>query len=360
MSLEVYILGAGCSVEAGYPLAAGMRDKLEEFGRTIAIDSPIVSEWCTYTAGLMRESNAQTLDELTEGLINRTRQIPNATGVQRHSEFVFPVIRKAKASISAYFFSLEPKAIIKGLQPYKDFIDEILPMKDGTSLLTKSNKRVLSFNYDRLFEMSFANRFLRYDEHDMFTLCGPNYLNSGFTLSNGRMQIQSDRFTFLKMHGSVGHIARPLLGNNGSEVEFFLNPLNISFQGKSWDQIVGIPSRDKKITPIDSLIHFPIEKAAFLEQVVGKELTSYDRRTYISDIWNAAENIMMSAHNVYLIGFSGKGKDSGYLEKLLKISKNLNSITIYDPDAKNIAIRVKRMRPDLRGRIYSESCNFWT
>ena len=360
MSLEVYILGAGCSVEAGYPIAAGMRDKLEEFGRTITIDSPVVSEWCTSTAGLMRECNAQTLDELTEGLINRTIQRPNSNGVQGHSEFVFPVIRKAKAAISAYFFSLEPKAKIQGLQPYKDFIDEILPITEGNTVLSKSNKRVLSFNYDRLFEMSFANRFLRYDEQDMFTLCGPNYLNSGFTVQNGRMQIQPDRFTFLKMHGSVGHIARPLLGNGGAEVEFCLNALDISSQGKSWDQRVGIQAGDNSIKPIDSLIHFPIEKSVFLEQVTGKELTSYDRRTYISDIWNSAETIMTSAHKVYLVGFSVKGKDSGYLEKLLKKSTNLDSITIYDPNAQNIAIRIKRMRPDLKAKIESHNCKFWT
>ena len=310
--LEVYIIGAGCSVEAGYPLAGDMRDQLEEFGTSIITDSPVVSEWCISTARIMREFNTQTLDELTEGLINRTIIRPEFQGVTAHTQFVFPTIRKAKAAITAYFFSLEPKAEIKGLEPYKQFVDEILPMTDGGGVLEKSNKRVISFNYDRLFEMAFAKRFLRANDQDTIALHGPNYLNSGFTLDNGRMHINPERFAFINMHGSVGHIARPFLGvNQGTQVEFCPYPLNINPLGKPWDQIVGITSQSQEVRPIDSLIHFPIEKSTFLEQIIGQEISSYDRRAYISDIWNVAETIMPLASKVYLVGFSGKGKDSG-------------------------------------------------
>jgi hypothetical protein len=61
---------------------------------------------------------------------------------------------------------------------------------------------VLTFNYDRLFEMAFVSRF----RCDVKTSClyGESLLNSGMDyVSGGGIEVAADRFAFLKLHGSV-------------------------------------------------------------------------------------------------------------------------------------------------------------
>jgi hypothetical protein len=173
------------------------------------------------------------------------------------------------------------------------------------------------------------------------------------------MHVEPGRFSLLKMNGSVGHVARSLFGQ-GNEVEFSLKPLNSKPRDHSWDEEVVRKRRNGDIEPSDSLIHFPIEKAEFLGQFSGKEPSNYDRRAYIVDIWRSAEAMMSSASKVYLVGFSARGKDNAYLEQLLKSAVNLDLITIYDPDAKSIEIRMKRMLPNFKGKLESHPCSFWT
>jgi hypothetical protein len=357
---DVYILGAGCSVAAGYPLAASMRQRLEEFGESVAGTSPNVAAWSDETVQLMLKHGAETLDDLSESLLTGVAQATNEDSVQ-YWRAAYSKIRNAKAAVEAMFLSLESHALETGLQPYRAFLDEILPLSGdhADTIFCTSKARILSFNYDRLFEYAFSRRFYSERVGDALKLHGPLFLNSGLTLQSGRPIFKNDRFTLLKMHGSVGITLRPRFSSR-NEVEFWPRKLS-PITPESWDLTVG--RRDKKTDSIVSnpaLIHFPIEKAKALSDSEKEPHPDFHERTFIEEVWKQAFKVMGEASRLFLVGFSGTGKDSSYLARLLSSAPKLESIHIYDPSAEMIKIRLERLSPSSASKIHARWCSFWT
>lgn len=357
---DVYILGAGCSVAGGYPLAGSMRQRLHEFGESIAGTSPNVAAWSDETVQLMVKHGAETLDDLSESLLTGVAQATNENSVQ-YWRGAYAKIQNAKAAVEAMFLSLERGALESGLQPYRTFLDEILPLSGDhpETIVQMSKARILSFNYDRLFEYAFARRFYSERQGDVLKLHGPLYLNAGLTLQSGRPIFEKDRFALLKMHGSVGITLRPRF-SSWNEVEFWPRMLS-PIMAESWDNIVGRP--DKKTETIISnpaLIQFPIEKAKALSEAEKETKRDYNERAFIEEVWKQAFKIMAKASRLFLVGFSGTGKDSSYLARLLASATKLESIHVYDPCAEMIKIRLERLSPSSASKIHARCCSFWT
>ena len=77
------------------------------------------------------------------------------------------------------FVAREEKARSEGLQSYERFIASIFggdPWQEGVKA---ADCHVLTFNYDRLFEIAFLDHFKSFDTRSAF-LYGNSALNSGF------------------------------------------------------------------------------------------------------------------------------------------------------------------------------------
>jgi len=228
---RVYVLGAGCSCDDqhGYPLAEQFVLELDAYVARIAgaAESQRIRKAAQDTCTLFKQCrsgacHATTIDELID-LIWTGRCDDQLSALNSHSP-AYPVtlethqlrktklrtdaVRKAKIATTACFLEGEPLALHHQVTKYRDFIQHHLLRETGVgspcrTKLEKSSARVLTFNYDRLFERSFVE-----------TLADPSlkhlspyqaeYLNSGLSPFGEIAEIAKDRFCFLKLHGSVG------------------------------------------------------------------------------------------------------------------------------------------------------------
>src|SRR5206468_150621 len=88
---------------------------------------------------------------------------------------------------------------------YRGLMRRIFPSTNGTGwreALKKTEYRVLTFNYDRLFELALRQHF-SIDLTEAFY--GPTLLNSGlYQVVPQLAEVDLYRFSLLKLHGSVG------------------------------------------------------------------------------------------------------------------------------------------------------------
>src|ERR1039458_8629314 len=187
MSIEtktVYILGAGCSAGQqpdgpGFPLACEFVSALDEFSqkRLAGNDCQKLKSLVVDTVKLLRQEKVQTLDTLVARLGAEARDTSNRlTNNERQRRDV--QVLDAKIATTALFLELETKAKEAGLPRYDNFLSELF----GNSVKwaeasRKAHCNVLTFNYDRLFEMAFLSRFR--SDAGQYPLYGKSLLNSG-------------------------------------------------------------------------------------------------------------------------------------------------------------------------------------
>src|SRR5689334_22772782 len=110
----IYILGAGCSYDFGYPLAKDFVQKLETYAAQIGRDSQFIKQCAEETVNLMRQVPVLTIDDLVtkieSGIFDGTRGAPEQKYALRDQR-----IRSAKIATEALFLSLEPAARRTGL-----------------------------------------------------------------------------------------------------------------------------------------------------------------------------------------------------------------------------------------------------
>ena len=124
---KVYILGAGCSVCGGYPVANQVTAKLLKFAHErLSHDGAEQLRRCTVeTCARMQELDVHTIDQLAEHLNGEN-----------------PVaIREAKLAMSAYFFSIEEAAVERAYANYEAFFEESFSMGKVISLKTEPKRR---------------------------------------------------------------------------------------------------------------------------------------------------------------------------------------------------------------------------
>src|ERR1035437_4022658 len=206
MNSTLIILGAGCSLQSGYPLAKVMFPRLAEFRDLLGKEAVKLRACVTQTLDLVEKlrkkgDSVETLDTLAR-LLHDGRADERAGGnmmVERNR-----LVVDAKVSVAALFLFLEREAVQKKLPGYRQLLIRVFPdiPKVGFQrAIELSRHRILTFNYDRLFELAFRQYFPDLEGRE--DLYCSTVLNSGFSLQKPRkLEIGQNKFSFLKLHGS--------------------------------------------------------------------------------------------------------------------------------------------------------------
>jgi hypothetical protein len=337
---RVFILGAGCSVECGYPPGTGLAAEFEKFLREI---QGLPDEKCgrikrslISTLKLLRETpGVETLDQLAA----RVEQDLNDWKRQRGSPFADSEylereniaarqILDAKIATSAMFLAREDKARQTGLRSYRSFIAQILggpPWEEAR----KAACFVLTFNNDRLFEIAFPECFPTFDLRN-HPLYASDALNSGFDPNFGEwsvVQPTPGRFSFLKLHGSAGWWVKGQREGGRKAPRYWPT---IPTQGLSVEQIEkSIPKDCGGPFGWEPLLAFPHERQASQEYLnYNGESSGCDWAPYIDAVWQHAASVVANATEVRVIGYSFNPIDSRHMVNQLLSKATCEKIVI--------------------------------
>jgi len=354
MNTKVAILGAGCSSAYGYPLANQMEDHLKDFAKRVETSAPKLHKMTQNTLDLFlklaeRGCHAQTIDDVA-WLVHQGK-IPSKQGtfLDEHGD---RLLNEAKAVVSAMFLEKEHEPVGKALTGYRNFLRRIFPNTTHCHrALAESPWRVLTFNYDRLFELAFRQHF---DVDMSQTFYGSTMLNSGlFLVVPEQVQVDTSRFSFLKLHGSVGFYG---VEEHGRFNHYHMIPDPVKAVAITDDAFVfgdhcGIYSN----RPKPSLIVFPHEKNHLKEYPAN----TLPFRFYIPEIWRAACKFIAKADEVWIIGYSVPEPDWASLASMLQETPTNCRIIVQNPAAERIAARLAVwLPPDFATRITAFNAPF--
>jgi hypothetical protein len=339
---RVYILGAGCSYDEhnGYPLAKQFTAELSSFAERISQDGEClrIKSAVDATVALLHHcrsgsSHASTIDQLInlvlkgecDGQLARLgiRSAQGNIGLRNEG------VRNAKIATAACFLAKEPAVLQHQIDKYKNFISRKVLDETGTSSssqvrLMKSSARVLSFNYDRLFELAFFAGFTDQSVRQSYPYSDV-VLNSGLTAFGEGMTIQKDRFCFLKLHGSVGMLCTE--DEFGEKVYWVGDGAN-GTTPKVTDKLFFQENQSRRFS-IEPMIVFPYEK----DYIVSGRNNRLPFRTYIERTWAHAAHVLQEASDIWIIGYSFDPTDCRSLIELMRKAAKCTRIVIQNlPD----------------------------
>jgi hypothetical protein len=354
MNTKIAILGAGCSCSYGYPLANQMKDHLSNFAKSVETSAPKLHKMTQDTLNLFdglaqQGCHAQTIDDLA-WLVHQGKS-PAIQGTFQ-DEHDYRLVEVAKTAVSAMFLKKESEPSAKALTGYRNFLRRIFPSTTHHNrALTESPWRVLTFNYDRLFELAFLQHF---DVDMSQTFYGSTMLNSGlFLVVPEQVQVDRSRFSFLKLHGSGGFYGVEKHGrcNHYHMIPDPVKAVLITDDSFIFGEQRGIYSN----RPKPSLIVFPHEKD-HLKEYPSNTLPF---RFYIPEIWRAARDFIVKADEVWIIGYSVPEPDWASLASLLQETPNDCRIVVQNPGAERIAARLAAwLPPEFSTRITAFNAPF--
>jgi len=368
---KVFILGAGCSDNCGYPLGKGLVAQLEEFRSEISGCFPIIEQCVRDTINLAKGlPQFDTLDQLTKHLEDdffswREREgstVWNTASRQREELYEKQVL-DAKIAVSVMFIAREAQARATGLKSYERFVASIFggdPWQEG---VRAANCHVLTFNYDRLFEIAFLDHFKTFDTGSA-SLYGHSALNSGFNRGvNGgfdRIEHAAGHLNFLKLHGSAGWWVKK--NSDRSEQRYYWPavPTRLTNIQEIEDLLKkhGVYSHDTlnrlKALPWEPLITFPHEKQRSLKN----RQTGFPYDPYIRQIWDHAASLLATATEVRIIGYSFSAIDSRHMvNELLSKAAQCQQIVVQNPDVSTVKENVASYE-QMKGRLEFDSSLF--
>jgi hypothetical protein len=349
----VFILGAGCSHKYGYPLGASLADQLQEFRAKIPKGCDIIHQAVGDTVALAADLQVKTLDELAKRFEDEfsasydgTGGIPYAALKKKEGRYAKPIL-DAKIATAALFLDREDEARKTSLHGYRRLIASMFDGSPWRKGVESSNCHVLSFNYDRLFEIVFLDRFKEFDPKQ-FDLYGEYALNSGFgdrrASGSERIEPAAGRFCFLKLHGSAGWCVKRAEGNPYLECRRYC-PAAPATRITLQDIEKHLRKQKPEIYPWEPLIAFPHEKKSDTDNHPGDFL----RTPYITKIWKHAASILKDAKQVRVIGYSFNPIDSrDMVDKLLSKATACDKIVIQNPDEAGVRAALKSCEGKLR------------
>lgn len=347
-SLKVFVLGAGCSRDCGYPLASEIPQQLREFAA--ALDStraPRLIRCVNDTLALMSRT-VDTFDTLVQkidaGHYDDTDAFIGEEMIRKH-QLRSQRVQAAKLAISALFHFKEAAAFDTGLKRYRDFLGDLFPVAGSEwNGMDAHTCCVLTFNYDRVFEIAFQDRFNV--DLQQWGLYGGRVLNAGLDMwYNRRVEFTENRFSFLKLHGSIGmwadddhgdtrhHYLLPEAGHN-------FTPTDDYYFAESAD---GPKPMRLKAQP---LLVFPHERQRALDQQQG-DFSQH----YLQQVWARAAQLMSQAAEVSIVGYSFASIDRESFLNLLGNAKACKRIVVQNPDAVEICGRLEMRHPDWKGKL---------
>ncbi len=328
----------------GYPLARDFRQRLEAFGLSVAPSAPRLSKLVGQTVRLFAQLQAKgiqadTLDELAWHM---------------HQKVLYPypqchfMMEEAKLAVTAFFMSLEPNAMQFGLPGYRNWMKRIFSSSFGTTphlALKQTPYRILTFNYDRLFELAYRQYF-PYDGTTSFY--GPEVLNSGlFQAMPEKLEITPNRFSFLKLHGSVGVFTYELWGQTEHIHEIPDPAKQVPITDEYFFMPADFHEKFYANRPKPALLVFPHEKD-FLKDHPSNAL---GYRHYIPAVWTAARSMASQAEEIWIVGYSCPEPDFPAWSSLLQAAGSCQRIVVQNPSATDICTRIKMRLPRLTGAL---------
>lgn len=346
---KVYILGAGCSKDCGYPLGAEMKADLEQFGRSLdSARSPRLQRAVADTLALfgtttetidvlVQKLYGGNLDEIIEGPLNRQPRVISAT-----------------LATCASFLAKEASARETGFRAYREFLSDLFPNAETHWLRIPQSTRhhVLTFNYDRLFEMAFVDRFnfIGYGLYDV------RVLNSGITLEGVNIVFTPEAFSFLKLHGSVGGWTVDFTGTGSAkhQICYFEDP--VANQVMVDDNLFfseGPDAQHPDHLKRPPLLFFPYQRQHIVSSDSGFPFDSYARA-----VWKRATELISNATEIHVIGYSFSGIDREPMLEMLDQARRCQRLVIQGLDADRICHKLKLDRPQLGNLIQSAPFKF--
>lgn len=306
---KVYILGAGCSVCGEYPLACKVTVGLRDFARS-RLDREESKELyrCTMaTCNRMMETGVETIDQLA-AYLNGSEPA---------------VIRDAKLAMSVHFLSLEDAAVERAFWNYRRFFEELFRYGKSDLLAARVKAtpcRVITYNYDRLFERAFikwANQ-IEPDNKDMASgLDGfvTTFLNTGFGDPHS-IAFEQDRFSLLKLHGGVGQFSR----TKDFGFKHIYRPQFGSFIPDYTDRDYYRP--EEFANDIPTLI-FPADKNLKNSNQNGSSFVEY-----MKAVENQAMAFCQNAEEIQIIGYSIQQIDYFSFKGMIEAAKDCKRIVV--------------------------------
>ena len=208
---------------------------------------------------------------------------------------------------------------------------------------------MLTFNYDRLFEIAFLKFFQSFNL-DQSVLYAKEALNSGFSDrvngGYGKVELASGGFCFLKLHGSTGWWVRKRKGNrSNAEDELRLYWPAIPTTAANVHDI-ETRLQEKGDYPWEPLIAFPHEK-----QRATSRNTDFSWNPYIREIEKHAASVLASATAVRIIGYSFAPIDSRHVvSNLLSEVPERAKMLVQNTDIARVRSRLEAYST-LKGRL---------
>jgi hypothetical protein len=334
---RVYVLGAGCSYDAehGYPLAKDFVPALNTYAAKIAgvADCQRIKKAVEDTAKLLTQCqtgacHASTIDQLINLILNKRCDDQlialNANVAADRVGLRYEAVRKAKIATAACFLDREGPALKQQIGKYKEFIQRKVLNETGVSVpcqtrLQRSSARVLSFNYDRLFELVFfaslSDAYLK-----GFGPYQAEALNSGLTAFREVEDFVKDRFCFVKLHGTAGMLCSDDAW--GQQVSHLRNVASWS-EEKITDGLF-FPTNPSAQAATGPMIVFPYEK----DFVVSGRDNKLPFRDYIGKVWAHATFVLKEASEIWIIGYSFDPTDCEYLIERIKGAEKCGRIVV--------------------------------
>ena len=348
MPSKIYIIGAGCSKDCGYPLGPQMKADLETFRDQLdPSSSERLIRAITQTVELLDE-RINTIDALiqkvSEGRLDEALGIDGLDIRQRNIQRSLRE-RAAALSITANFVAKESTAVQTGLPRYQNLLADLFPGAESTwDLFANSDSiHVLTFNYDRLFELAFLDRFNLYG-CDPYGIKG---LNAGLDAIRGNIRFAPNAFSFIKIHGSVGMAITDLGRRNVGPYHFHgqIFPLNrareplVISDNLFFTEPTSANPDGLKVEP---LLFFPSQR----QFILGNE-SGFSYHNYVTETWARARHLVSQASEIHVIGYSFGGIDRGPFLDLLQEATLCQRITVRNPSAEQLCANLAIERPDL-------------
>ena len=213
----------------------------------------------------------------------------------------------------AMFLAREEKGRQTRLPQYRSFFTQILGGPPWTAA-READCHVLTFNYDRLFEMAFSQSFPTFDlrTHPLYST---DALNSVFDPNFGEwsvVQPMPGRFSFVKLHGSVGWWVKVKREDARGARSYWPT---VPVEGTNLEQIEkSIPKECGGPFGWEPLLAFPHERQESQQYFSNRaESSGYAWAPYIDAVWKHAASVVADATEVRVIGYSFDPIDSRYM-----------------------------------------------
>jgi hypothetical protein len=307
---RVYILGAGCSVCGGYPLASEVPVSLRQFSESLVSNDQ---------AQQLRKCVEDTVVLLDQFKVQTTDQLAQVLGEDRR-----PEIEMSKKAMSALFFSLEDEAAKRALPNYSAFFEELFEQGDDPEMEARvkaTNCRVLTYNYDRLFERTFIEWIKSsVEDHPNRDQNSVNWLNSSLR-NPSRVEIARDSFALVKLHGGIGQFFR-----NGDYGKNYIYLFDL------WEKLPPIkddPYFEKSGQKSnEQTIFYPTDKRPRKERKAEAGSLDSSLRAYEDHVWDVAEEFTTSASEIQIIGYSMQPIDWFWFKDLFRDAKGCRKIVV--------------------------------